>query len=115
MILELGNGREMKLPDDMDDEVARQLGKLILSTEQRAQDAEDRARNLEAQFAQLGAEVKGRDNSDVVRAIATMQASFEAALGRVSEAVARVEKAAAADRHLMLDEYGEHTVSRAHY
>ncbi len=85
MILELGNGREMKLPDDMDDEVARQLGKLILSTEKRAQEAEDRARTLEAQFGQLKAEVKGRDNSDVVAALAQMQSSFETALDRVDE------------------------------
>lgn len=33
MILELGDGRELTLPDDMSDEAARQIGRLLLAAE----------------------------------------------------------------------------------
>lgn len=73
MILELGGGRELKLPDEMSDETARQLGKLIVGLEQRAKDAEDRAEDLARQFAELAnrpaLEYPKHDNSDVVAAV----------------------------------------------
>jgi hypothetical protein len=53
MILELGDGRELKLPDDMLDETARQLKQLILTLEGRAFTAESQARTLRDEMAAL--------------------------------------------------------------
>jgi len=47
MILELGNGRELRLPDSMDDDTAKTLGQWILMLEKRADDAESRAKAME--------------------------------------------------------------------
>lgn len=58
MILDLGNGRELKLPDDTSDETARQLGRLILVLEDRAIAAERTAADLQTQIDELRREVR---------------------------------------------------------
>ena len=60
MILDLGNGRELKLPDDTSDETARQLGRLILVLEDRAVAAEGKAAALQGQIDELRREVRDR-------------------------------------------------------
>ncbi len=50
MILELGNGRELRLPDSMDDDTAKTLGQWILMLEKRADDAEYRAKAIEDEY-----------------------------------------------------------------
>lgn len=103
MILELGNGREMKLPDDMDDEVARQLGKLILVTEQRATDAEKGMQSLREEVQALRTKTDTptaqQDLSPIVAAIQEGNARVEAMLLRVLSAVS-------ADRIMTTDETG---------
>jgi len=58
MILDLGNGRELQLPDDTSDETARQLGRLILVLEDRAIAAERMTAELQAQIDELRREVR---------------------------------------------------------
>lgn len=103
MILDLGNGREMRLPDDMDEEVARQLGKLILATEKRAQDAEDRVRMLETQFAQLKNEVRATPvPQDLAPIVATLQQSNT----RLEKLMAQMIQAQMLDRVMITDDVG---------
>lgn len=108
MILELGEGREIKLPDDTDEETARQIGRLILVTERRAAAAEARADRLEAEIATLRQRVDAfaapRDDG-VLAAVADMPA-------RLASLLERVAAAAEADRVLVKDEFGEATRSK---
>ena len=104
MILELDDGRELNLPDEMDEETARQLGKMILALEKRAQEAEDRARSLEVQFAQLKNEVRApavesSDDEAVIAAINAMRREIAAGL-------AKSAALAAADRVIVYDSLG---------
>ena len=103
MILDLGNGREMRLPDDMDEEVARQLGKLILGNEQRAQDAEDRVRSLEAQFAQLKNEVR---TAPAPQDLAPMIEAIQQGNARLEKMMVQMINAQMADRVMITDDVG---------
>lgn len=105
MILELGDGRELKLPDEMDDETARQLKTLILACETRAREAETRAERIAAEMVALRQdfsvlasrpvpEFPRQDNSDVVRALQALEAAVRA------------------DRVMVPDDFGEFTRSR---
>ncbi len=106
MILDLDNGRELRLPDEMPDETARQLKALILTLEERARTAEAQSVALGQEVAHLRAEVQAlaarplpapqvlRDSSDVIAALKA------------------VEAAVRADRMMVPDEYGEYTRSR---
>lgn len=57
MILELGDGREIQLPDEMSDETARQIKRLILALEERTRAAESEARLLRDEMVNLRAVV----------------------------------------------------------
>lgn len=105
MILELGDGRELKLPDEVSDEFARQLKALILACEGRARDAEARAERIAAEMAALRQdfatlvarpmpEFPRQDNSDVVAALKALEAAVRA------------------DRVMVADDFGEFTRSR---
>ena len=110
MILELGDGRELQLPDELSDEFARQLKKLILETEQRAATAEAEVRALRDEMDILRKSV--RDSStkmaptdDTVKAIHTLQ-------NGLLDALARIERATSADREIVPDQFGDYTRSK---
>jgi hypothetical protein len=105
VILELGDGRELSLPDEMPDETARQLKRLILGAEERARAAEARAEVIAAEMVALrrdfsviaarpAPEFPRQDNSDVVAALRALEAAVRA------------------DRILVPDEFGESARSR---
>lgn len=111
MILELGDGRELCLPDEMPDETARQLKALILATEGRARAAESETRLLRDEMAALRQSFSAvSQKADAANS--TAQAVAEASRAIVA-ALARVERAALADRRMMPDEFGEYTMSKA--
>lgn len=111
MILELGDGREVKLPDEMNDESARLLKRLILGAEERARVAEGEVRLLRDEMTALRAHVASvagaqQDHRAIVMAIGQMHSGLAEGLGRVTAA-------ARADRMMVRDEMGEMTRSRA--
>lgn len=110
MILELDDNRQIKLPDDMDEEVARQIGRLILETERRAVRAEKRADAFEAELATL------RQRVDTLSAPAPADDGLREAVAslqsRLSSLLERVVSAVEADRVLARDEFGETTRSK---
>lgn len=97
MILELGDGRELQLPDDMADETARQLKRLILTCEERASVAERHAVALQDEVTHLRAEIQAL----AARPMPEMP-KFDNR--EVVQALWRVEKALRADRVLLTDE-----------
>lgn len=103
MILDLGNDRELKLPDDMDEGAARLLGRFIKQLESDAAEARDRALSLEAQFASLKNEVREapapKDDSAVLSAINTLRVDLTAALRLLA-------KLQSADRVIVYDSVG---------
>lgn len=110
MILELGDGRELKLPDEMEDEHARQLKGFILATEERAVKAEERADLLRTEMVGLREEMKALR----VPQPAVTQ-SDEGAVIRHAELLAaldRVEKAVSSERELIPNDFGDGAYSR---
>jgi len=110
VILELGDGREIPLPDSMPDETARQLKRLILTLEERARTAESEVRLLRDEMAALRSQVatvavKQNDHAPLVDAIGRMHADIKTGLDSV-------RAAASADRMMVPDEYGEMTRSK---
>jgi len=116
MILDLGNGRELKLPDDTSDETARQLGRLILVLEDRAIAAERTAADLQTQIDELRREVRKPveveedDSEDDGEEDAPEDAALVAAIEKLEVSLAkRMDKmiqAALADRVMVPDELG---------
>lgn len=113
MILDLGNGRELKLPDDTSDETARQLGRLILVLEDRAIAAERTAANLQTQIDELRREVRKPvevEDDDVEDDDVPEDAALVAAIQQLEVSLAkRMDKmiqAALADRVMVPDELG---------
>lgn len=108
MILELDDGRELRLPDEMPDETARQLKALILALEGRARTAESDVRMLRDEMAALRrtAEGSAASNDRTANALAAVSRDIIAALRRV-------EAAALADREMVPNELGDMTRSRA--
>lgn len=114
MILDLGNGRELKLPDDTSDETARQLGRLILVLEDRAIAAERTAADLQAQIDELRREVRkpvmAEDDDEDDEDDAPEDAALVAAIQQLEVSLAkRMDKmiqAALADRVMVPDELG---------
>jgi hypothetical protein len=115
MILDLGNGRELKLPDDTSDETARQLGRLILVLEDRAIAAERTAADLQTQIDELRREVRQPvmaedDDEDDNEDDAPEDAALVAAIQKMEEALTarldRVVRATLADRIMVPDELG---------
>ncbi len=110
MILELEDGRELRLPDEMPDETARQLKRLILALEERARTAESDARTLRDEMAGLRRQVETRvaapADTSVVDALRALQDSLETG-------VRRIVNAQLADRKLVFDATGEPTHSKA--
>ena len=110
MILELGDGRELLLPDEVSDEFARQLKKLILETERRAATAEADVQKLRDEMAILRktvgeSSVKAASVDNTAQAIRSLQSDLLSAL-------ARIERATSADRQIVPDEFGEYTRSK---
>jgi hypothetical protein len=110
MILELGDGRELLLPDEVSDEFARQLKKLILETESRAAAAEADVQKLRDEMAALRRSINESNVNTVVRddtaqAVRGLQSALLSAL-------ARIEQATSADRQIVPDEFGEYTRSK---
>lgn len=103
MILELGDGRELKLPDDMDEEIARQLGKLILVTERRAMDAEQGMQALREEVQALRAKA---DTPAPQIDLAPVAAAIKESGARVEAMLSRVLAAVSADRIMTTDETG---------
>jgi len=113
MILDLGNGRELQLPDDTSDETARQLGRLILVLEDRAIAAERTAADLQLQIDELRREVRKPvevDQEDDDEDDAPEDAALVAAIEKLEDSLAkRMDKmiqAALADRVMVPDELG---------
>lgn len=113
MILDLGNGRELKLPDDTSDETARQLGRLILVLEDRAIAAERMTAELQTQIDELRREVRKPvevDQEDDDEDDAPEDAALVAAIQKMEDSLAkRMDKmiqAALADRVMVPDELG---------
>lgn len=110
MILELGDGRELRLPDEMPDETARQIKALILALEDRARVAESDARTLRDEMARLRQQfnvIQSRPpDTSVASALRELQ-------GTLMAGVERIVAAQLADRKLVYDEMGEQSISRA--
>ena len=111
MILELGDGRELKLPDAMEDETARQLKMFILALEERARAAEARVMLLVAEIAALRAgfsalATKPHDSVAIVQAIGRM-------IDTQNDNTRRTISAVLADRVMVPDSMGEMTRSKA--
>lgn len=102
MILDLGNGRELKLPDDTSDETARQLGRLILVLEDRAVASEGEVRSLRAEVDDLRREVRDRAEPAPVQAAPDFSADF-AALGKKLDKLIQI---GLADRIMVSDTLG---------
>jgi len=105
MILELGNGRELKLPD-MDDETARQIGKLILATEKRAADAEAGMAKLRREVAELKQQVEAPEPETDDNEGENVVAAIEAMEQRLTALLQRSIALQGADRILVNDETG---------
>ena len=109
MILDLGNGRELQLPDDTSDETARQLGRLILVLEDRAIAAERTAADLQQQIDELRREVRKpvevevEDDAPEDAALVTAIQKLEDSLAKRMD---RMIQAALADRVMVPDELG---------
>jgi len=113
MILDLGNGRELKLPDDTSDETARQLGRLILVLEDRAIAAERTAADLQLQIDELRREVRKPvevDQEDDDEDDAPEDAALVAAIQKLEDSLAKrldnMLRATLADRIMVPDELG---------
>lgn len=106
MILELGDGRELALPDDMEDESARQLKAFILALEERARAAEQDARSMRAEMAAMRNEVVSAMNRSALSADAlkALQAAFQQGMTQLLAAVS-------AEREIV-DDTGERIRSR---
>ena len=109
MILDLGNGRELQLPDDTSDETARQLGRLILVLEDRAIAAERMTAELQAQIDELRREVR-QPVAAPVEDDAPEDAALVAAIQKMEDSLAKrldnMLRATLADRIMVPDELG---------
>lgn len=111
MILELDGGRELKLPDDMPDETARQLKRLILTLEERARTAESEVRLLRDEM-----EAVRKLHAATQQDVATDQETASAIRdlkATMAQGLERVERAVLVDRKLVADKDGEMAISRA--
>jgi uncharacterized coiled-coil protein SlyX len=92
MILEIGDGRELELPDECSDEFARQLKKMILTLEQNAAQAQAEVRLLRDEMASLR-ETTGAvhtatvDNTAVVAGLNAMRAEMQQGFARMTAAI----------------------------
>lgn len=104
MILELGNGRELKLPDNMDENDARLLGRFIKATEERADKAEGFARTLQNEMDSLRKEVRAipapTDLTPLANAIDGLRTDLKDSTNRIVTAQLR-------ERKLVMDDMGE--------
>jgi len=110
MILQFDDGRELELPDDMPDETARQLKRLIQAHEERTRAAEAEVRAVRDELATLRVHmnsVSDKQNTDtfVANAIANMHQELTHMLNKVHAAVS-------ADREIVPNEFGDMTRSR---
>lgn len=118
MILDMEDGREIRLPDEVSDEFARALKQLILTNEARARDAEaraeTRARDAEARVARLERDLHaliarpGPQPLDITPILAALRANHSEQMA----ALKALERAIRADRVMVMDEFGEYTRSR---
>lgn len=108
MILEFGDGRELNLPDDMEDETARQLKAFILALEDRARVAENDARALRADVAAMRNEVVAL----MSRATLTADA-LKLLQDAITQSAAQIVAATKADREIVDETTGERIRSRA--
>jgi hypothetical protein len=113
MILDLGNGRELQLPDDTSDETARQLGRLILVLEDRAIAAERTAADLQLQIDELRREVRKPvevdqedDDEDDVPEDAALVAAIQKLEDSLAKRLDNMLRATLADRIMVPDELG---------
>lgn len=104
MILELGDGREIPLPDEMSDETARQLKRLILALEERARTAEATVEALRAEFARVRSSYDGAvATNDALAAALTENRRFQEETNKLLRSLLMVESA---DRMLITDGIG---------
>lgn len=107
MILELGDGRELRLPDDMPDETARQLKRFILTLEERAAAAESVSRTLQDEMTVLRKQLAADAKADTTTADAMNKVAAE-----LRQGFAAMVRAQRADRVLVRDATGEAYKSR---
>jgi len=113
MILDLGNGRELKLPDDTSDETARQLGRLILVLEDRAIAAERMTAELQTQIDELRREVRKPvevdqedDDEDDTPEDAALVAAIQQLEASLAKRMDKMTQAVLADRVMVPDALG---------
>jgi len=106
MILELGDGRELHLPDEMDDEAARQLKAFILAGDEQKRAAQADAHSMRAEMVAMRNEVLAAKNQSVLaaEALKSLQETFAQGMSQLLAAVS-------ADREIV-DETGERIRSR---
>ena len=108
MILELGEGRELQLPDEMSDESARMIKRLILVCEERAATAEAQVRMLQDEMAAMRKQfeaVQAQGNEAQAYAIRELHTSL-------GEGIKKIVAAVRADRVMVPNEFGEYTRSK---
>lgn len=118
MIIELGDGRELELPDEIEDESARQIGRLILALEERAAKAEATASKLTQALEKRAADAEATA-SRLQMQIDNLRAGFTPAQsapvsdadaeGRHTEVISllnRLVRIGSADRILVYDDLG---------
>jgi outer membrane protein TolC len=106
VILELGDGRELHLPDEMEDESARQLKAFILASEDGRKEAVQAVQSAHADMAAMRNEViAAKKQSELTaEALKALQDSF-------TQGMAQLTAAISADREIV-DETGERIRSR---
>lgn len=111
MILEFDDGRELKLPDEMPDETARQIKRLIQTLEERARTAESETRLLRDEMATLRHHV-GNLNAASVDHSATVNAIRESSVASIAM-LRQIFQATSGDRVVVPDPItGDMTRSR---
>lgn len=104
MILEIGDGREIKLPDECSDEFARALKLMILRLEERARDAEATTARRDADVSALRQQLDNvlatPKETGVVEAVNAMRAEMQ-------QGFARLFAAQMAETRFVLDEVGQ--------
>lgn len=104
MKLDMEDGRVIDLPDECSDEFARQLKRLILTTEGRASAAEQRVEQVRAEMAALIA--KPQHDEELRAQVAALAEAVRSLTACTQHGLAAVVAAARADRHLVEDDYG---------
>lgn len=111
MILELGDGRELRLPDEVSDEFARQLKSFILGHEERAKASETAIESLRGELASMRAASAGQNTAGLEAALLQTQQAAQAnaeSIRRNASILQQILRIVSSDRVLIKDEFGQH-------